>query len=211
MNETKMNIYYEIHRLHRLGFNKSQIERKVGVNRDTIRKYLSMDFEDMVQWTHSLQTRKKKLDHYEITIVDWLMEHPDLSAAQVEDWLLEEYPKLDIGSSTVRSFVTDLRDRYALPKQKQSRQYEAIPEVDMGEQIQVDWGETWQETVTNEKVKLYFICFVLGHSCYKYVEWLDRPFKTTDAVRCHEQAFRFFGGMTKTTSLQFMKMLAIFY
>lgn len=192
-----MSLYYEIHRLNRLGFNKSQIERKVGVHRDTVRKYLNMDFEEMIWWTHSLQNRKKKLDHYETTIVDWLKEHPDLSAAQVEDWLLEEYPKLDIGSSTVRSFVTDLRDRYALPKQKQIRQYEAIPEVDMGEQIQVDWGETWQETVTNEKVKLYFICFVLGHSRYKYVEWLDRPFKTTDAIRCHEQAFRFFGGMTK--------------
>lgn len=64
----------------------------------------------------------------------------------------------------------------------------------MREQIQVDWGETGQETVTDEKVKLYFICFVLGHSRYKYVEWLDR---TKDAIRCHEQAFRFFSGVTK--------------
>lgn len=197
MNKTKMSIYHEIRRLHRLGFNKSQIERKVGVNRDTVRKYLKMDDDEMVQWTHSLQTRKKKLDDYEDTIVEWLKEHADLSAAQVEDWLLEEYPQLEIGSSTVRSFVTDLRDRYALPKQKQSRQYEAIPEADMGEQIQVDWGETWQETVTKEKIKLYFICFVLAHSRFKYVEWLDRPFTTKDAIRCHEQAFRFFGGMTK--------------
>lgn len=92
MNETKMILYYEIHRLNRLGFNKSQIERKVRVYRDTVRKYLTMDFEEMVQWTHSLQTRQKKLDYYETTIVNWLKEHPDLSAAQVEDWLLEEYP-----------------------------------------------------------------------------------------------------------------------
>ncbi|WHZ31940.1 IS21 family transposase [Desemzia incerta] len=197
MNESKMSIYHEIHRLHRLGFNKSQIERKTGVNRDTVRKYLNMDFDEMVHWTHSLQNRKKKLDDYETIIVEWLKEHSDLSASQVEDWLLEEYPGIEVGSSTVRSYVTNLRDRYALPKQRQARQYEAIPEVGMGEQIQVDRGETWQETVTNEKVKLYFICFVLGHSRYKYVEWLDRPFRTKDAIRCHEQAFRFFGDMTK--------------
>jgi transposase len=40
----KMSIYHEIHRLHRLGFNKSQIERKVGVNRDTVRNYLEKNF-----------------------------------------------------------------------------------------------------------------------------------------------------------------------
>jgi transposase len=42
---------------------------------------------------------------------------------------------------------------------------------------------------------LYFITFVLSHSRYKYVEWLDRPFTTKDTIRCHENAFAFFGGM----------------
>ena len=196
MNETKMSLYHEINRLNRLGFNKSQIGRKVGMNRDTVRKYLTMEVEDMIEWNQSLQTRQKKLDDHETVIVDWLKEHADLSAAQIEDWLLEEYPNLEVGSSTIRTFVQDVRDRYVLPKQRQPRQYEAVPEVEMGEQIQVDWGETWQETVTKEKVKLYFICFVLAHSRYKYVSWLDRPFRTQDTIRCHEQAFRFFGGRT---------------
>lgn len=101
MNESKMSIYHKIHRLHRLGFNKSQIERKTGVNRDTVRKYLNMDFDEMVHWTHSLQNRKKKLDDYETIIVEWLKEHSDLSASQVEDWLLEEYPGIEVGSNEV--------------------------------------------------------------------------------------------------------------
>ncbi|GAB2319961.1 IS21 family transposase [Alkalibacterium sp. s-m-22] len=196
MNKSKMTLYHEIHKLNRLGFNISQIKRKVGVDRDTIRKYLSMDYEEMSEWTSALQNRQKKLGSHEEVIVDWLKEHPDLSAAQIEDWLLEEYPNLIVGSSTIRLFVKELRDRYAIPKVKQTRQYEAIPEVDMGEQIQVDWGECWQKTVEKEKIKLYCICFVLGHSRYKYVEWLDRPFTTEDTIRCHEQAFRYFGGMT---------------
>src|SRR5690554_5642911 len=132
-----MSLYYEIHKFKRLGFNISQIKRKVGADRDTIRKYLEMDFEEMSEWTSALQNRQKKLGSHEEVIVDWLKEHPDLSAAQIEDWLLEEYPNLKVGSSTIRLFVKELGDRYAIPRVKQARQYEAIPEVDMGEQIQV--------------------------------------------------------------------------
>ena len=195
MNEKKMSIYHEVHRLHRLGFNKSQIERKVGVNRDTVRKYLEKDFEEMSEWTYSLQNRTKKLDPYADTILEWLKEHSDLSAAQIEDWLLEEYPDFKVSSSTVRSYVKNLRDQYAIPKHKNIRQYEAVPEVEMGAQIQVDWGETKQKTRNEEEIKLHFISFVLSHSRYKYIEWLDRPFTTKDTIRSHENAFRHFGGM----------------
>lgn len=37
MIESKMTLYHEIHKLKRLGFNISQIKRKVGVDRDSIR------------------------------------------------------------------------------------------------------------------------------------------------------------------------------
>ena len=195
MNEKKMSIYHEIHRLHRLGFNKSQIERKVGVNRDTVRKYLAKDFKEMSEWTYTLQNRAKKLDPYADIILEWLKEHSDLSAAQIEDWLLEEYPDLQVGSSTLRSYIKHLRDQYAIPKRKKIRQYEAIPEVEMGAQIQVDWGQTKQKTRSKEEIKLYFISFVLSHSRYKYLEWLDRPFTTQDTIRSHKNAFRHFGGM----------------
>lgn len=189
-----MNIYHEVHRLNRLGFNKSQIERKVGVNRDTVRKYLEKNFKEMSEWTNGLQNRKKKLDPYKDVIVDWLKEHNDMAASQIEDWLLEEYPDIEVGSSTVRTYVNDLRDRYAIPKQKKIRQYEAVPEVEMGAQIQVDWGQTKQKTRKKEEIKLYFISFVLSHSRFKYIEWLDRPFTTKDTIRSHENAFRHFGG-----------------
>lgn len=81
-----------------------------------------MNFDEIVYWAHSLQNRKKKLDDYETIIVEWLKEHSNLSAAQVEDWLLEEYPRFEVGSSTVQSYITELRDHYALPKQRQARQ-----------------------------------------------------------------------------------------
>jgi transposase len=82
------------------------------------------------------------LDPYADIILVWLKEHSDLSAAQIEDWLLEEYPDLQVGSNTVRSYIKPLRDQHAIPKLKNIRQYEAIPEVEMGSQIRVDWGQT---------------------------------------------------------------------
>ena len=69
-----------------------------------------------------------------------------------------------------------------------NRQYEAIPEVEMDAQIQVDWGQTKQKTRNKEEIKLYFISFVLSHSRYKYLEWLDWPFTTQDTIRSHENA-----------------------
>lgn len=65
----------------------------------------------------------------------------------------------------------------------------------MRAQIQVDWGQTKQMSRNKEEVKLYFISFVLSHSRYKYLEWLDRPFTTQGTIRSHENAFHHFGGM----------------
>lgn len=124
-----------------------------------------------------------------------MKEHSDLSAVQIEDWLLEEYPEIQVSSSTIRSYVKNLRDQYAIPKHKKVRQYEAVPEVEMGAQIQVDGGQTKQKTKNQEEVKLYFISFVLSHSRYKYLEWLDRPFTTKDTIRSHENVFCHFGGI----------------
>lgn len=67
----------------------------------------------------------------------------------------------------------------------------------MGEQIQVDFGETWQETPDNRKVKLYLIAFVMSNSRYKYTEFLDRPFTTWDVICSHENAFRWFEGIPR--------------
>ncbi|WP_299095891.1 DDE-type integrase/transposase/recombinase, partial [uncultured Metabacillus sp.] len=65
------------------------------------------------------------------------------------------------------------------------------------QQVQVDFGYTKQKTISGKEIKLCFISFVLSHSRYKYVEWLDRPFTTRDVIRSHENAFEAFGGIPK--------------
>lgn len=191
----KWELYMHIYQLKNQGFKIRRIARKLGISRTTVYKYLEKSPEEMSEWMASTQTRTKKLDPYEMLIHTWLSEHADLSAAQVHDWLLERNPNLKVGESTVRLYVRALREKYEIPKTVETRAYEAIPDPPMGQQAQVDFGQTKQKTSDGKEVRLNFISFVLSHSRYKYVEWLDRPFTTKDVIRTHENAFQRFGGI----------------
>ena len=188
-------MYIEVSQLKQQGFKVAAIARKLDISRNTVYKYLEMDLGEAAEWLNSIRTRSKKLDPYRDRIVSWLREHPDLSSAQIEDWLKEHDPTINIGGSTVRCYVSELRDFYHIPKELRYRLYEAVEELPMGQQVQVDWGEITVKTLEKKEVKLYFIAFVLSHSRYKYVEWLSRPFTTRDTIQCHERAFNYFGGM----------------
>lgn len=190
-------LHIKIHQLYQKKFKIAQIAKELKISRPTVYKYLNMTFEEVKSHSEELsQSRVKKLDPYKDWIVAWLEEFPHLSSAQIHDWLLERYPELLVGGSTVRTYVREIREVNQIDKKRKVRQYEAIPEQPMGKQLQVDWGETKQRTKSNKEIKLYFIAFVLAHSRMKYMEWQNRPFTTRDAIRCHENAFQFYGGRT---------------
>ena len=190
-------LYVEVHQLADKKLKVAQIAKRLRISRTTVYKYLDMTFEEATNWVNSQKGRKKKLDPYKDWLLEWLREYPHISSAQIYDWLLERYPDLDFAESTCRLYVSNLREEYQIPKGKANpRQYSAVPLLPMGQQIQVDWGQTKQKTNENKQVKLYFIAFVLSHSRYKYVEWLDRPFTPRDTIQSHENAFQYFGGRT---------------
>lgn len=188
-------LYLEIHQMSEKGFSVSHIAKQLKISRTTVYKYLEMSSDEAFEWVNSLSSRKKKLDSYKDWLVAWLQEYPHLSAAQMQDWLLERFPNFVVGESTMRMYVNQLREEYQIEKTRKAREYEAVVEQPMGKQMQVDWGETRQKTNNKKEVKLYCICFVLSHSRYKYVEWKNRPFTTRDTIRAHENAFQYYGGM----------------
>lgn len=189
--------YMEVHQLKQKGFSVKKIAEKLGISRNTVYRNLEKSPEKFNEWLLSSGTKDKKLDPYQDLILNWLKEHSDLSGAQVYDWLKERYPNFMVGESTVRRYVNELREIYSIPKQVTYRQYQAVEELPMGKQIQVDFGETIVKTKDEKSKKLWFIGFVLAHSRYKYVEWRDRPFTTRDVIQCHEAAFDYFGGMSE--------------
>lgn len=193
----KLEVIVEVHQLKRQGFKVAAIARKCNLSRTTVYEYLERDFEEACRWVEDLKTRKRKLDPYQDHILSWLKEHPDLSASQISDWLEERCFFTDVGDSTVRSYVRELREIYCIPKRFAFRSYEALEELPKGKQMQVDFGETKVKTVEGKWKKLYVIAFVLSHSRYKYAEWQEHPFTTRDVLRCHENAFEYYGGMTE--------------
>lgn len=190
-------MYSQVHQLRELGFSKSKIAKKLGIARGTVNSYLKRNPEEMAIWLASTKQRTRKLDKYEKDILKWLREHPDLSSAQVSDWLDEGISGLKVGESTVRRHVGEIRKAYNIPKRTSKRVYEAIPDLPMGFQAQVDFGQCWQKNAQGQSIKLYVVAFVLSHSRYKYMEWLDHPFTTKDLIDAHENAFRSFGGKPK--------------
>ncbi len=170
----------------------------LGIHRNTVRSDLQKKPKEAISWVQSLTTRERKLDPYKETIVNWLSDEPELSAAQIEDWLNEQFNYKEAASSTIRSYVKELRETYGIPKSFTYRHYEAVPELPAGKQIQVDFGEIIvQRALTDKRVKLYCIGFVLSHSRFKYIEWQEKPFTTRDVIRTHENAFDYFGGRTE--------------
>ena len=187
-------MYYETQRLKKLGLKISQIARALSLSRNTVYRYLKMNPDDLEQE----RERRKKLDVYTDRIVSWLKKYPDLSAAQVEDWLEEKNgKKVDACESTVRNFVRQIRKEHNIPKIMYQRDYQASEELPMGQQAQVDFGEIKLLDPNGNPIKLWFIGFVLAHSRYKYVEWFDCPFTTREVIRTHENAFSYFGGKPK--------------
>ncbi len=183
----------EIHRYKKMGLKIAQIARNLGITRNTVYSYLNFTPEEVL--TLNGGNRRKKLDDYEDIIVSWLRMFPDLSAAQIHDWLLERKYHIDVCESTVRNYVRNLREIHNIPKKVESRSYEAIEDPPMGKQAQIDFGEDKFEDQYGKIVKKYFIAFVLSNSRHKYVEWLDKPFTTASTINAHENAFQFFGGM----------------
>ncbi|WP_232318241.1 DDE-type integrase/transposase/recombinase [Salisediminibacterium beveridgei] len=192
-------VYVDIHRLYRDGFSKSAIAAKLQISRNRVIDYLKMDPDEFEAFLSSLHERRKKLDPYQDQVVMWLNEHPDLSAAQIYDWLQEKagMDGGDASENTVRNYVNDLRDRYSIPKVKHERPYGSVEELPMGQQGQVDFGQTVVNDQDGKRQRIFFIAFILSCSRYKYIECLDRPFRTEDVVHAHERSFQYFEGMPK--------------
>lgn len=190
-------MFAEIKKYKELGLNKSQVERKLDINYKTVDKYWNMNHEEYSLLSQNSRNRKKKLEKYEAIILDWLKEFNDISAAQVNDWIKEKYTDFSIKDRTLRDFIQKLRARHKIPKQVTSRQYEAVAELPMGYQAQVDMGQIWMKRHDGTSIKVYCFAMVLSHSRQKFIRWSDKPLTALTFLDMHHKAFEYFGGMPK--------------
>jgi len=191
-------MFHETHKLKREGFSDAWIARYLVLNRRTVKKYLNMNEEEFLSIKGSEQSRKKRLDPYQDFVRMRLEECPEASAAQVHDWLKENFEDfIEVNEKTVFNFVLTVRNKYDIPKLFHYRDFGKVEELPYGKQAQVDFGEYHMTTGEGTRKKVYFFAMVLSTSRQKYVVYRDSPFTTRAVIDAHEQCFIFFMGVTE--------------
>lgn len=168
----------EIRILHRQGVGVREIARRMGVSRNTVRKYLRTQSSPV----YGPRTgRAGKLDAYE----DYIIQRVDAARPH---WIPATVIEREIRAQgydgsirLLRYFMATLRPQ---SKDDPVVRFETAP----GEQMQVDWG-----VFRRGKEPLSAFVATLGWSRYAYVEFVsDERFATLR--RCHENAFAYFHG-----------------
>jgi len=164
------------------GLNKSEIARRTGYDRKTVRKYASAK---TVPKPKPRAPKPSKLDPYKEYIQNRLSEYP-LSAARIYREIQEQgYAG---GYTLVKEYVRKIRPAGGTPA---VFRYETKP----GVQAQVDWGECNRIEVDGQLRRLYCFSMILGYSRMRFMEFT----LSTDVytlIQCHLHAFDYFGGYT---------------
>ena len=149
--------YEKIQELKRNHLNKAQVARRLHADYKTIPKYWDMPPDEFAEYKNRAQRRKRKADIYKDYIVSCLQQYPDMTASQLYDWLKERYGKnkLPFRKRSFRNYVSSIRKEYDIPKPDNTREYEAVDELPMGKQAQVDMGEISLETPSGRRRKVY--------------------------------------------------------
>lgn len=204
-------IYEKIQELKRNKLNKSQTSRQLGIDYKTVLKYWDMPPDGFAKALDKSKERTKKADKYKDIVLELLQKYPDMTAAQIYDWIKEltGLKELEVKERAFRNYVAWIRKEYDIKKPSTPRQYEAVADPPLGRQAQVDMGETSLETVTGRHKKIYAFGMVLSNSRYKYIYWIDHPWTTADFVEAHIKAFTYFGGMPRQIVYDQDKVLAV--
>lgn len=161
------------------------IAREVGVDRKSVADVIDRRSVRTVP-QEAATPRKSILDPYKPVIQEKLLRDPAMPATVIH----QSIRRLGYSGSErhVRTYVTTVR--------VSPRPREAFLKLSFepGQCAQVDWGEFGD--VFGDGVKMHAFVMVLCYSRRIYVEF-TRCEKFEDFIRCHENAFRFFGSRTK--------------
>ncbi len=172
--------WMDIRGLHREGHSIKRIAAMTGRSRNTIRKALRQKVPQQV----IQRKRSSKIEKYKSYIRE-RVEAVGLSAVR----LVEEVRSMGYTGSirTLRRYVQSLERG---SHRKKTVRFETQP----GHQAQADWAYCGRFPDSNgAMVPIYAFVMVLGWSRMMYVEFTT-SMKLPWLIRCHLNAFRFFGG-----------------
>ena len=187
----------EILTLHRKGLKQREISRKLGISRNTVKKYI--DNPQLAFEPFQGRLRTSKLDAFAANIKAWIEEDFEYRAT----WIYDRLFNMGFSGSyeIVKRKVRELKDEV------QKVAYMRF-ETEPGYQAQVDFGEFQVERPDGRVDKLYLFCMILGYSRRIYAEFIERCDLPT-FLDCHINAFHYFGGVPEEILYDRMKNVYI--
>lgn len=186
---------FMIHQLFKEGFTISEIARKRGLDRKTVRRHLNCPIQPPVYGPRP--PRDTLLDPYKAYLQSRVSEHDGLSATRL---LRDIRPLGYTGSySTLTDFLRDIRP---VELGGYERRFETPP----GRQAQVDFAQFKVRFLSEPEITrvIWLFTMILGHSRYLFGQFVWR--QTLDVVvRCHIEAFVEFGGVPEQVLYDRMK------
>ncbi len=182
--------------LHHKGLKQRAIARKLGISRNTVKKYI--EDPELVLSPAAPRQRKSLLDPFHDNIEAWLNDD-DYTAT----WIYDRLVNMGFAGSyeIVKRRVSQAKG------QRQQVAYIRF-ETEPGYQAQVDFAE-FQITRTDGKVeKRFLFSMILGYSRKIYAE-LIRHCDLPTFLDCHIRAFDHFGGVPSEILYDRMKNVYI--
>lgn len=204
----RWQMYSKIQAMKSQGYSQRKAARTLEIHRTTVKKYWDMTPEEY-QDTILEPAKKSSLEQHKELIIFWLRTYPQVTAAQVYDWLQDKY-NLQLAENSVRRYIRMLRIEYDIKPVTDNREYEAIQDPPMGLQMQVDIGSISVENIrTRRYQKLYCIGFVLSHSRYKYGVWFSSPPEAQDMINAIRSCFEWMGGKPRELVFDQDRLIAV--
>lgn len=169
--------------LKRKGLTQRQIAKKLGISRNTVKKYL--DHQGYPEPQGRQTRRRSLLDAFQGNIVAWLEE----DSAYKGTWIYDRLRAMGFSGSyeIVKRAVHQLKaDRERIAYMR----FETEP----GFQAQVDFGEFQVEEADGTIRKLHLFSMILGYSRKIYAEFIHRC-DLPSFLDCHQHACDYFGGV----------------
>jgi transposase len=189
--------WMDLQLMQKQGHSIREIARMTGRSRNTVRRILRQ------RTPQGFQTPQKlsKLDAYK----DYLRQrYAECGLSAVR--LLDEIRPMGYTGSIIilRRYLRTLEpDR--IVRQKATVRFETPP----GYQAQADWGFCGKFPDREGRlVPIYVFVMVMGYSRMLYVEFAT-SMKVEELIRCHQNAFEFFGGWPQTILYDNMKQVRI--
>ncbi len=158
------------------GESRRAIAMKLGISRDTVRKYIDMKEEEIQRTMAEDAVRQKKLDGYKDSIIRTLQTFPRMSAVKVLRKLKEKIPDLAVSDRSMRRYIGELKAAGEVVER--IRRYEPVVDMLPGMQCQVDGGELHNVLIGGVERAVYFIVFVLSCSRLMHVCASLKPIAT---------------------------------